>query len=131
MRYPQRMSPLPYPAFKPCPCGSNLNYAGCCAPRLSGEVPAETPEALMRSRYTAYVLQDAAYLLATWHARTRPTGLRLGHTEWLGLTVRRAVGDTVSFTARFQEGGQRQVMRERSTFVREGGRWVYLDGVEG
>ncbi len=125
------MSPLSYPAFKPCPCGSGTPYAGCCAPRLSGQTPAETPEALMRSRYTAYALQDAAYLLATWHARTRPASLRLGHTEWLGLTVRRAVGDTVSFTARFQESGQRHALRERSTFVQEDGRWFYLDGVEG
>ena len=125
------MSPLSYPAFKPCPCGSGTPYAGCCAPRLSGQTPAETPESLMRSRYTAYALQDAAYLLATWHARTRPASLRLGHTEWLGLTVRRAVGDTVSFTARFQESGQRHALRERSTFVQEDGRWFYLDGVEG
>ncbi|UWX63646.1 YchJ family protein [Deinococcus rubellus] len=125
------MSPLPYPAFKPCPCGSRKKYAGCCAPCLSGETPAETPEALMRSRYAAYVLQDAAYLLATWHPCTRPAELRLGHTGWLGLTVRRTEGDTVSFTARYQEGGQRQSLRERSTFVQEGGRWLYLDGVEG
>lgn len=85
----------------------------------------------MRSRYTAYVLQDAPYLLASWHLRTRPAELRLGHTDWLGLSVRRAVGDTVSFTARFQEGGQRRALRERSTFVQEDGIWLYLDGVEG
>lgn len=130
MRYPQRMSPLPYPAFKPCPCGSQKPYGECCAAHLSGQTPAETPEALMRSRYTAYALQDAAYLLTTWHSRTRPAEPRLGRTEWLGLTVRRAEGNTVSFTARFQERGQRQILRERSTFVRENGHWLYLDGVE-
>lgn len=124
------MPPLPYPSFKPCPCGSRKKYAECCGPRLSGERPAETPEALMRSRYTAYVLRDAASLLATWHPRTRPAELHLGHTEWLGLTVRRAEGNTVSFTARYQERGQHRALRERSTFVQEDRTWFYLDGVE-
>ncbi|AWN24095.1 hypothetical protein DKM44_13350 [Deinococcus irradiatisoli] len=120
-----------YPAFKPCPCGSRQPYAACCQPRLSGERPAETPEALMRSRYTAYVLRDAAYLQATWHPRTRPAHLQLAEVRWLGLHVRRAAGNTVSFTARYQEGRNRHELRERSTFVQEEGRWFYLDGVEG
>ncbi len=85
----------------------------------------------MRSRYTAYVLRDAAYLQASWHPSTRPAQLAFGETIWLGLIVRRVAGTTVSFTARYQEGGQRQQLRERSTFVEEGGRWFYLDGVEG
>lgn len=125
------MSPLPFPLLRPCPCGSKRPYAQCCGPRLSGEQPAETPEALMRSRYSAYVLQDAAYVLITWHPKTRPADLVLGpRPEWLGLSVRRAVGDTVSFTARYQERGVRRELRERSTFVQEGGRWFYLDGLE-
>ena len=76
--------PLPYPDFRPCPCGSKLSHAGCCGPRLSGEQPAETPEALMRSRYTAYVLRDAAYLQASWHPSTRPAqlGLRQRRSGW-------------------------------------------------
>ena len=124
------MSPLPFPAFKPCPCDSKSTYGECCGPRLSGQRPAQTPEALMRSRYTAYVLRDVAYLQATWHPRTRPERLELAQINWLGLTVRRAAGDTVSFTASYNLRG-RQAMRERSTFVREGGRWFYLNGVEG
>ena len=124
------MSLLPYPTFKPCPCGSKSTYGECCGPRLSGHAPAETPEALMRSRYTAYVLRDVAYLQAAWHPSTRPERLELADIHWLGLTVRRAEGHTVSFTARYELRG-RQTMRERSTFVREGGCWFYLDGVEG
>ena len=124
------MSPLPCPAFKPCPCGSRSTFGDCCGPRLSGHAPAGTPEALMRSRYTAYVLRDAAYLQATWYPRTRPERLEFAPIRWLGLTVRRAAGDTVSFTARYESRG-RQELRERSTFVREGGKWFYLDGVEG
>ena len=55
----------------PCPCGSGIRFDGCCAPALRG-VPAPTAEALMRSRYTAFVVGDAAYLSATWHPGTRP-----------------------------------------------------------
>ncbi len=130
-RYLRHMSALSFAASKPCPCGSRQPYSACCQARLLGTRPAETPQALMRSRYTAYVLQDAAYLRATWHPRTRPAQLRLSGVTWLGLTVRRAVGASVSFTARYQEGGQRREMRERSTFVQEAGRWLYLDGEEG
>lgn len=129
-RYPDHMSPLPFPTVKLCPCGSKRPYGQCCGPRLSGERPAETPDALMRSRYTAYVLKDAAYLRASWHPSTRPAELVLESPQWLGLTVRRSAGNTVSFTARYQERGVRRELRERSTFVREDGQWYYLDGVE-
>lgn len=85
----------------------------------------------MRSRYTAFVLQDRDYLLRTWHPTTRPAELNLGGVQWLGLVVRRAQGDTVSFTARYQEGKRKGEMREKSTFVKQNGQWFYLDGVEG
>ena len=51
----------------PCPCGSGRAFGACCGPALSGERPAPTAEALMRSRYTAFTLRDTAYLLASWH----------------------------------------------------------------
>ena len=57
-----------------CPCGSGLTLAECCGPKIAGE-PAATPEALMRSRYTAYALGDDAYVLATWAPETRPAEL--------------------------------------------------------
>ena len=90
----------------------------------------------MRSRYSAYVLGDEAYLLASWHASTRPAALGLADTPgptWLGLDVRHhhTAGDhaTVSFVARFRHGGGRaQRMHETSRFVREAGCWYYLDG---
>ncbi|ADY26164.1 UPF0225 protein ychJ [Deinococcus proteolyticus MRP] len=124
---------LSYPPFKPCPCGSGRSFAVCCGPRLSGERPAETPEALMRSRYTAFVLQDAPYLLATWHPSTRPATLDLGGTRWLGLTIHGASGDRVRFSARFQEDGRKHILREDSRFVQDEaeGRWLYLDGEHG
>src|SRR5688500_8059775 len=73
-----------------CPCQSGRAYAQCCAPLHRGEAIAETAEALMRSRYSAYVRGDAEYLLATWHASTRPATRDFGDataTRWLGLDV--------------------------------------------
>jgi SEC-C motif-containing protein len=128
------MNPATHPSA--CPCGSNLPYAGCCRRWHAGPEHLQAPsaDALMRSRYTAYVRQDAAYLLATWHPSTRPTeppafepGLR-----WLGLEVKRhmSAGDaaTVAFVARSKLGGRAHRLQETSRFVREGGRWYYVDG---
>src|SRR5690606_37462745 len=70
-------SPLDLPA--PCPCGSGANYGDCCQPLHIGAA-ARSPEALMRSRYTAFVSRDSAYLLDTWHPSTRPARLGLKNT---------------------------------------------------
>ena len=119
-----------------CPCGLGRPYAACCGPLHAGAI-AETAEALMRSRYSAYVLGDIDYLLATWHADTRPARLDLGDvaaTRWLGLEVRRhaMTGDDsaiVEFVARYKSGGSPAVrLHELSRFVREDGRWFYVDG---
>ena len=88
----------------------------------------------MRSRYSAYVLQLEPYLLASWHASTRPASVEFEPaTKWLGLTVKSATetGDTaqVEFVARYKVGGGSAVrMHELSRFVREDGRWYYIDG---
>ncbi len=89
----------------------------------------------MRSRYSAYVLQDQPYLLATWHPRTRPATLTFEPaTRWLGLTVKTARNTApdqaeVEFVARYRVGGNSAVrIHERSRFVREDGRWLYVDG---
>lgn len=119
----------------PCPCGSGQPYAACCGPwhaGLAAGVHAPTPEALMRSRYSAYVLRLTDYLLATWHSSTAPGELALSPVKWLGLEVRRAqaTGDAgvVEFVARCREGGRAQRLHETSRFVRQSGRWYYLDG---
>ncbi len=92
-----------------------------------------TAQALMRSRYSAFALQNAAYLLATWHPRTRP--VRLDFTpgqQWVLLKLIFATtnGDnaTVEFVARSKMGGKLQDLHEVSRFVRDGGRWYYVDG---
>jgi SEC-C motif-containing protein len=86
----------------------------------------------MRSRYSAFVLRDSEYLLASWHPSTRPKRLTLDpNIRWIGLEVLSASGsvfDTtgmVEFRATHDQGAQ----TERSQFVREGGRWYYVDGV--
>jgi len=119
-----------------CPCTSGRPYPDCCGLYHAGQ-PAPDAEALMRSRYSAFVLRDADYLRATWHADTRPDD-PLGEAgqarpAWLGLQVKRYLsdGDTaeVEFVARYRIGGGGAVrLHERSRFVREDGRWFYVDG---
>jgi SEC-C motif domain protein len=121
--------------YTPCPCESGQTYVQCCGPwhqGLAQGVSAPTPEALMRSRYSAYVLGLVDYLLATWHPSTGPGELELSPLKWLGLEVRhaQASGDAgvVEFVARCRDGGRPQRLHEISRFVREGGRWYYIDG---
>ena len=122
---------------QPCPCNPAAEYAVCCQPLHEGRAPAPTAEALMRSRYSAYVLGLRDYLLASWHPDSRPVALDLDDTpgtRWLGLEVKRHVdaGDgtaVVEFVARYKVGGAPAVcMHEVSRFRRVDGRWLYLDG---
>ncbi|MFN3376108.1 MAG: YchJ family protein [Burkholderiaceae bacterium] len=128
-------------ATEPCPCGRQdargrpRPHGQCCGPWLaSGGAPAPDAEALMRSRYSAFVLGRADYLQATWHASTRPADLVLDPAvRWLGLQVRGhwvTGADTaeVEFVARSRQGGRGVRLHERSRFVREAGRWWYVDG---
>jgi len=123
-----------------CPCrtaADALPYAACCARYHTGplHLQAPTAEALMRSRYSAFVLDLTDYLLATWHPSTRPARIEPNPTglKWLGLELRRhALRDadpaTVEFVARSKLAGRAQRLHETSRFEREGGRWFYLDG---
>ena len=123
----------------PCPCGRTtpkgqaLSWDTCCGPYHVNQ-NAPDAESLMRSRYSAFVLGDAPYLLATWHRSQRPAELTLeSGGKWLGLEIKhhRVTGvDTaeVEFVARFRVGGKAVRQHERSRFVREGGRWFYVDG---
>jgi SEC-C motif-containing protein len=120
---------------KRCPCGTGLPYADCCGRLHDGTASAATAEQLMRSRYSAFVVGDPAYLLATWHEPTRPRSLELDpDVRWTGLEIVATSGGsmldtegTVAFRASRVDG----VQAERSRFVRENGRWFYLDGVVG
>ena len=127
-------------ATAPCPCGSGTPYEACCGRWHCGTLHllAPTAEALMRSRYSAYVLELGDYLLDTWHPSTRPAEpLTFEHgVQWLGLDVKshrasREDRAEVEFIARSKSGGRAHRLQERSRFVREGGRWTYVDGAVG
>jgi SEC-C motif-containing protein len=117
-----------------CPCGGG-SYATCCLPFHDG-LAAPTAEALMRSRYSAFALALGHYLRDTWAASTRPPELDLDDdVRWRRLqivdTARGGAEDetgVVEFRAAFRSDGRAGVLHERSRFVREQGRWVYLDG---
>lgn len=128
----------------PCPCGRlstkgrPVVYGQCCGQWLETQVPAPDAQSLMRSRYSAFVLEREAYLLATWHASTRPASVGLeADVKWLGLEVRHFQAPdaadpghaVVEFVARQKPAhGPAVRLHERSRFVREAGRWFYVDG---
>jgi SEC-C motif-containing protein len=137
-----------------CPCCSGSPILRCCGPYIAGAALPPTAEALMRSRYTAYTMQQEDYLQATWHPSTRPAAPIIDKNEkiqWLGLEIKSALRlrqrkvdlpdnpdqDTVEFVARFKlaGSGRAQRLHEISNFVREPDperkgkmRWFYLDG---
>ena len=118
-----------------CYCGSGKSYEACCGRLHSGAEIAASAEALMRSRYSAYVLKLEDYLLATWHPDTRPAELDLDadDTKWLGLDVKKHVRQddthaTVEFVARYRIAGKGHRLHELSRFAKQDGRWYYRDG---
>ena len=134
-----------------CPCGRSdakgrtLAYAQCCGRFIDhfDSTPAPDAESLMRSRYSAFVREDAAYLLGTWHASQRPAQLDFDPgVRWLGLEVRSHTRQDehhaqVEFVARLRDaGGRASRLHEKSRFVREAdesglSRWYYLDAAGG
>jgi SEC-C motif domain protein len=117
-----------------CPCGSDAKYDSCCG-RWHAGAAAPSAEALMRSRYSAFTMQLKDYLRTTWHPRTCPQSVEIEpQQKWLGLKIvaTRATGTDsaeVEFIARFRIGGGSAArLHERSRFVREDGRWLYVDG---
>ena len=126
------MTSLGTSAADACPCGG-ASYRTCCAPFLLRESWPSTAEQLMRSRYTAFAVQDAEHLLRTWHPRTRPEAIALGERRWTGLTITDRVDGAaddlmgiVAFTAHWLDDDRPGTLTERSAFVKRGGRWFYL-----
>nr|MDT0663334.1 YchJ family metal-binding protein [Micromonospora sp. DSM 115978] len=125
---------------RPCPCGTGHPYAECCGPVHQGGAVAPTAEALMRSRFSAFAVGDAAYLLRTWHPTTRPARLTLDPRQrWTHLEIlaseRGGLFDTtgtVEFRAHYRTSDgpgpvhETGSVHENSHFAREDGRWVYL-----
>ena len=126
------MTDQPIPNATPCPCGSGQNYHACCQRLHLGE-PADSPEALMRSRYCAFVYGLTDYLLETWHPSTRPDTLNLEPSpDWASLHILDSsqAGETgaVHFRAIYRAGRGWGFLEEESDFVREQGRWLYVAG---
>lgn len=140
---------MPLSPHAACPCGRTtaqglpVAYADCCARFVEhfDTAPAPDAEHLMRSRYSAFVRENAAYLQATWHPSTRPATLDFEPgAKWLGLQVKtfQTTGPDhaeVEFVARFRVQGRAVRLHERSRFVREAAdapdglaRWYYVDG---
>lgn len=126
--------------MQPCYCHNSAAFEQCCAPLLQGQAQATTPEALMRSRYSAYRLGLGEYLYHSWHPETRgeltPELLTESarDSEWLGLDIvfsRGGTGDEqgeVEFKARYRDRGRIYLLHERSLFLRDQGSWRYHSG---
>jgi SEC-C motif-containing protein len=124
-----------------CPCCSGKSYGDCCNVFLGSTTPAPTAEQLMRSRYTAFTLEKAHYLVETHHTQSRKQdelkALKKSFkgTMWTGLeiiatnagTADDSQGD-VEFIAHFKSVGKVGYLHERSRFSKEEGRWFYVDG---
>ncbi len=122
-----------------CPCDSQTDYLCCCEPYIMGKKIPETPEALMRSRYTAYTMAHIDYIKQTMRGKAS-----IGFQEidaarwaksvrWIKLTVVSSVIENpcvgyVTFEALFVDGSRLKSMHEKSEFICEGGRWYYVDG---
>ncbi|WP_085371249.1 YchJ family protein [Leifsonia sp. NCR5] len=119
-----------------CPCLSGQPYDECCGPLHRGEQPAPTAERLMRSRFSAFALGDAPYLLRSWHPSTRPQTLELDKgLRWYRLDIERTErggpfdrDGVVEFSA-YYTGTERGVQHEASQFLREGRDWYYVDAL--
>ncbi|RDK97296.1 YchJ family protein [Enterobacillus tribolii] len=132
------LSPSPAPTL--CPCQSGKAYTECCQPVIQGQRAAQTPEQLMRSRYTAFVTHNADYLIASWHPDCQMEAQRdsiiasFADTEWRGLSIvsthpgKNADEGYVEFMARYHSSGKDAALHERSRFLRLEERWYYVDG---
>ena len=126
----RRRTPAPPPI---CPCGLPAPYDACCGPFHREDANPPTPERLMRSRYCAFAVGDAAYLLATGHPSTRPARLVLDPgARWTGLEVLSSRGGLLDAEGEvvFRASHTRGVVEERSRFVRDAGRWSYLGAAD-
>jgi len=122
-----------------CYCGNNKTYTACCEVFHLNNGKTETAQQLMRSRYSAFVLANGDYLMATHHSSTRPTSEKKAivkwakSVEWIKLEVQETTKGlekdeegTVTFNAYFYENSKVDVIHEKSAFVKENNNWKYL-----
>jgi SEC-C motif-containing protein len=117
-----------------CSCGLPASYPACCGRYISGQATAPNAETLMRSRYTAYTLENDQYIQNTWHPRSRQVVKfdRQEACKWMGLKVIAFQEDgqkaTVEFVASYKVNGKAHKLHEISKFEFEDGQWFYVDG---
>lgn len=121
-----------------CPCQSQKAYKECCAPFHHNEELPATAEQLMRSRYCAFVLHNAAYLIDTLHPDYRHADEKASllslfeQTQWLGLKIIRhktnKLNAEVEFSAFYQDADEVAQLHEKSRFTQVEGKWLYQDG---
>lgn len=124
-----------------CPCGKGESIETCCGPYIDGTKRAETAEALMRSRYTAFATGNVDYIIQTHDPERRgdidetSTADWSKNSEWLGfeLVSAEAGGENdnagvIEFVARYKVKGVTINHRERAVFRKHGDRWVFVDG---
>jgi SEC-C motif domain protein len=124
-----------------CPCGSLIAYSQCCALFINTPLLPQTAEQLMRSRFTAFYLNEHTYLLDTHHPSQREAGeleaieKDQSTTDWIKLIIHRTqlgrkndLTGTVDFSAYFNQEGDFFELRESSNFIQENSQWFYLDG---
>ena len=127
--------------MKPCPCNSGLSYSECCEPYISGAKNAPTAEALMRSRYTAYVEHAIDYIVDTCtqdekdRIDVRQTRTWSEKSKWLGLKILSAekggpddTEGSVEFEALYEMDGLSDTHHEKAKFKKKGSRWLYEEG---
>jgi SEC-C motif domain protein len=124
-------------SIRRCPCNGKQSYADCCKPLHNGSAAASA-EALMRSRYSAFVMELHDYIQRSWHESARPAAVNHDNndahkTHWLGLQIKRhelidASHARVEFVARYKINGRAFALHETSRFVHENDHWFYLDG---
>jgi len=121
-----------------CLCGSNINYIDCCQPYHNSEKSPETAEALLRSRFTGYVMQNVAYLLDTWDIGTRPHNIDFSNEDaiWTKLEIvnikkggKKHTKGIIEFKAYYTTNSEEYVLNEISRFKKSSSRWLYMDGI--
>jgi SEC-C motif domain protein len=128
---------------KTCPCCSGKPLAECCGPLIDGARAARTAEDLLRSRYSAFVLNEVEYIRDTRHPRSSTafdedaTRAWAEGSDWHGLEISKIEGGgaddaqgTIDFVATYteKESGEKRRHQERAIFLREDGRWQFIDG---
>ncbi|WP_282073952.1 YchJ family protein [Polaribacter atrinae] len=119
-----------------CPCNPSKLYNDCCKKAHQNILSVTTPEQLMRSRYSAFVMADIDYLQKSHHSSTKPSSAEKREildwtksVEWVKLDVLKSTENTVEFKAYFSKNGSLNVIFEKSLFVKENNHWVYKDTI--